>query len=133
MLFSPDIANTLICDLEGRWGNPLAPEVSFRQPVLDAVSTEKSDIYDLGQVIKGMRYGNAPMTNLVEWPVHPPLSGIVETCTRELPHERQIWKSSGLWLRESMRPIQGRSDEHFASVKPLRVHISASTSRLLRT
>lgn len=60
----------------------------FRQPVLDAVSTEKSDIYDLGQVIKGMRYGNAPMTNLVEWPVHPPLSGIVETCTRELPHER---------------------------------------------
>ncbi|KAI2463227.1 kinase-like domain-containing protein [Annulohypoxylon bovei var. microspora] len=87
LLFSPDGTNILICDLEGRWGNRLAPEVS-RQPVLDAGWTEKSDIYDLGHVIKGIVYGNAPITNLVEWPVPPPLNGIVEACTRELPHER---------------------------------------------
>ncbi|KAI9861046.1 MAG: hypothetical protein M1813_005475 [Trichoglossum hirsutum] len=87
LLFSPDNTNILICDLEGQWGNRLAPEVS-RQPILDAGWTEKSDIYDLGHMIKGMVYGNAPITNLVEWPVPPPLSGIVEACTRELPHER---------------------------------------------
>jgi hypothetical protein len=35
----------VFCDLEGRWGNRLAPEVS-REPVLDAGWTKKSDIYD---------------------------------------------------------------------------------------
>ncbi|KAI9771509.1 MAG: hypothetical protein M1840_002129 [Geoglossum simile] len=61
LLFSPDNTNILICDLEGQWGIRLAPEVS-RQPILDAGWTEKSDIYDLGHMIKA--------------------------CTRELPHER---------------------------------------------
>lgn len=87
LLFSLDGKNLLICDLEGRWGNRMAPEVS-RQPVLDARWTEKSDIYDLGHVIKGMVYGFVPITNLVEWPVPPPLQGVVEACTRESPHER---------------------------------------------
>lgn len=52
------------------------------------IGPKKSDIYDLGHVIKGVVYGNAPITNLVEWPVLPPLSSIVEACTRESPYER---------------------------------------------
>lgn len=33
-------------------------------------------------------YGNAPITNLVEWEVPSPLDKIVEACTRVLPVER---------------------------------------------
>lgn len=87
LLFSRDGSRLLICDLESRWGNRLAPEVS-RQPVLEAGWTEMSDIYDLGHVIKGMIYGNAPITNLVEWHVPPPLDAVVESCTRVSAEER---------------------------------------------
>ncbi|KAL8974601.1 MAG: hypothetical protein Q9197_001169 [Variospora fuerteventurae] len=87
LLFSPDCTRIINCDLEERWGNRLAPEIS-RQPVLDAGWTEKSDIYDLGNVIKGMIYGNAPITHLVEWPIPPPFRTIVEACTRESPNDR---------------------------------------------
>ncbi|CAG7918159.1 unnamed protein product [Penicillium olsonii] len=77
----------LICDLESRWGNRLAPEIS-RDQVVDAGWTEKSDIYDLGYLIKGMIYGNAPVTFAVEWDVPRPLDAVVEACTRERPEER---------------------------------------------
>ncbi|KAJ5575594.1 hypothetical protein N7535_002520 [Penicillium sp. DV-2018c] len=87
VVFSPDTSRVLICDLEGRWGNRLAPEVS-REPVLDAGWTEKSDIYDLGYLIKGMIYGNVPLTFAVEWYVPPPLAAVVEACTRNKPEER---------------------------------------------
>ncbi|KXG50086.1 uncharacterized protein PGRI_060530 [Penicillium griseofulvum] len=87
IVFSFDISRVLICDLEGRWGNRLAPEVS-REPVLDAGWTEKSDIYDLGYLIKGMVYGNVPITMAVEWSVPRPLAAIVEACTRNNPEER---------------------------------------------
>ena len=94
LLFSPDCTRVIICDLEEQWENRLAPEVS-RQPVLDAGWTEKSDVYDLGHVIKEMIYGNAPITALVEWSVPPPFSWIVEACTRELPYKRpnlaELW------------------------------------------
>jgi serine/threonine protein kinase len=87
IVFSSDASRVLICDLESRWGNRLAPEVS-REPVLDAGWTEKSDIYDLGYLIKGMVYGNVPITNAVEWPLPPPLDAVVEACTRNRPEER---------------------------------------------
>lgn len=61
LVFSSDGSRLLICDLESRWGNRLAPEVSD-QPVLEAGWTEKPDIYDISYVIKGMIYGNAPIT-----------------------------------------------------------------------
>lgn len=87
IVFSADTSRVLICDLEGRWGNRLAPEVS-REPVLDAGWTEKSDIYDLGYLIKGMIYGNVPITMAVEWFAPPPLAAVVEACTRSKPEER---------------------------------------------
>ncbi|KAL8825626.1 MAG: hypothetical protein Q9170_007721 [Blastenia crenularia] len=88
LLFSHDCTKVIICDLEERLGNRLAPELS-RQPDLDDAGwTVKSDIYDLGQVIKGMLYGNAPITNLVEWPVPHPFYGVVGACTREMPDDR---------------------------------------------
>ncbi|KAG6367252.1 hypothetical protein INS49_001438 [Diaporthe citri] len=77
----------VIIDLESRWGNRLAPEVS-RRPILDAGWTEKSDIYDLGYLVKEMIYGNVAITNLVDWPVPPPLQAIVEACTRVSPDDR---------------------------------------------
>ncbi|KAK0656880.1 kinase-like domain-containing protein [Cercophora newfieldiana] len=87
LVFSPDGSRLLICDLEGHWGNRLAPEVS-REPILDAGWTEKSDIFDLGVTIKGMIYGNTPITNLVEWHVPAPLDGIVAACTSTQPKDR---------------------------------------------
>ncbi|KAI1109662.1 kinase-like domain-containing protein [Nemania sp. NC0429] len=87
LLFSRDASRLVICDLEGRWGNRLAPEVS-RLPTLEANWTKASDIYDLGVTIKGMVYGNTPITNLVEWKVPAPLDKIVEACTRVLPVDR---------------------------------------------
>jgi serine/threonine protein kinase len=65
LLFTPDGTCLVICDFEGRWGNRDAPEVS-RRPILDAGWTEKSDIYDLGNVIKNTVYGNVPITKVVE-------------------------------------------------------------------
>jgi len=87
LLFSYDDSRLVICDLESRWGNRLAPEVS-RLPTLEANWTKASDVYDLGVTIKGMVYGNAPITNLVEWKVPAPLDRIVEACTRVLPVDR---------------------------------------------
>lgn len=55
---------------------------------MEAGWTEKSDIYDLGYVIKGMIYGNTPITNLVEWDVPPPLDIVVESCIRISTGER---------------------------------------------
>ncbi|KAJ5206635.1 hypothetical protein N7491_002750 [Penicillium cf. griseofulvum] len=83
LVFSTDIVpRVIICDLESRWGNRLAPEIS-REPVLDAGWTEMSDIYDLGGVIKGMIYGNVPITHEVKWPIPPPFDTLVEACTWE--------------------------------------------------
>jgi hypothetical protein len=87
LVFSDDGSRLVICDLEGRWGNRLAPEVT-RHHTLEGNWTKASDIYDLGVTIKGMVYGNTPITNLVEWQVPPPLDRIVEACNRTLPAER---------------------------------------------
>lgn len=87
LLLSPDGSRLIICDLESRWGNRLAPEVS-REPILDAGWTEKSDIYDLGVAIKCMVYANVPITNMMEWSVPHPLDAVVEACTRYIPGKR---------------------------------------------
>lgn len=87
IVFSSDLSRVIICDLESRWGNRQAPEVSHL-PVLDSGWSEKSDIYDLGHLIEGMVYGNAPFTHAVEWPVPLPLSVVVEACKRDRPEER---------------------------------------------
>lgn len=81
LVFSRDGSRLLLCHLESRWGNRLAPEI-LKQPILDAGWTAKSDIYDLGMTIKGMIYGNAPITSLVDWNVPPALDAIVAACTR---------------------------------------------------
>lgn len=97
VVFSPNAAATtggcedlVIIDLESRWGNRRAPEISREPGLLDAGWTEKSDIYDLGYLIKDMIYGNAPITIPVQedWRVPPPLDDIVEACTRASPEER---------------------------------------------
>ncbi|KAJ2986937.1 hypothetical protein NUW58_g4791 [Xylaria curta] len=87
LLFSRDGSHLVICDLESRWGNRLAPEIS-RLSTLEANWTKASDVYDLGVTIKGVLYGNTPITNLVEWKVPAPLDKIVEACTRVLPVDR---------------------------------------------
>ena len=87
VVFSHDGARLLIIDLEGRWGNRLAPENSGYDN-LDAGWTEKSEIYDVGPLIKGMVYGNDAITNAVEWPVPKPLDAFVAACMRHRPEER---------------------------------------------
>ena len=90
LVFSPDDGRLLICDLEGRWGNRVAPEVS-REPKVEGGRygwTEKSDIYDLGQVIRDMVYGTCPLTSVVERKIPLPLEEIVNSCTCAAPADR---------------------------------------------
>lgn len=93
LVFSPNTSSgcedLIIVDLESRWGNRRAPEL-IRGSIADAGWTEKSDIYDLGYLIKGLIYGNAPITSQVQedWHVPPPLDEIVEACVRCSPDER---------------------------------------------
>ncbi|KAM4067106.1 hypothetical protein HRG_001105 [Hirsutella rhossiliensis] len=75
------------CDLESRWGQRAAPEISFNGG-LDSGWTVRSDIYDIGNCIKCMVYANAPIINQVEWPVPEPLQAVVNVCMREASHER---------------------------------------------
>ena len=81
--------SAFIIDLESRWGNQQAPEVSHELS-MNAGWTEKSDIYDLGYLIKGMVYGSPPVTGAVEleWAIPTPLDAIVEACTRKVPEQR---------------------------------------------
>lgn len=78
----------VVCDLEGRWGNRDAPEVSFDGGVDDSGWSPASDIYDTGNCIKNMVYANAPITHFVEWPVPEPLQTIVDACMQKKPEDR---------------------------------------------
>ncbi|OAR00471.1 hypothetical protein LLEC1_06054 [Akanthomyces lecanii] len=80
IVFSEDGQRLVIIDLESRWGQRKAPEVAFVGGLDDSGWSPKSDIYDLGNCIKGMVYANAPVTPFVEWPVPPPLQAVVEAC-----------------------------------------------------
>lgn len=83
-LVKPDL---VIGGLGGRGGNDDAPEIPS-QLILDCDFTEKTDIYDIGEAIKSMVYGELPATKAVERKVPHPLQGIVEACQHELPELR---------------------------------------------
>ncbi|KDN70606.1 putative serine/threonine-protein kinase 6 [Colletotrichum sublineola] len=87
LVFSRDYSKIVIIDLETHWGIRQAPELS-RDPNMDPEWTEKSDIYDLGNVVRHMVLGNAPITDRVEIPVPSPLDRIVEACTDPSPEKR---------------------------------------------
>ncbi|KAI9747583.1 MAG: hypothetical protein M1815_004074 [Lichina confinis] len=87
LLFSAAGQQLVVCDLEGRWGCCRAPELDHNRD-LEAGWTEKSDIYDIGNCIKGFVYANNPITHEVEWPVPPPFDTVVEACMRTNPQER---------------------------------------------
>ena len=101
LLISPDGSRLLICDIGGRRGNDDAPEI-LPQLVLDSDFTEKTDIYDIGNVIKCMVYGDSPVTKVVEWKVPRPLQEIVEACQRESPAGRPTLN----WLQEMVEDIE---------------------------
>lgn len=88
LLLSPKESHLVICDLEEHWGAGLAPELPRRENIPDIGHTDKSDIYDIGNVIKCMIYNNNPRTVWVEWPVPAPLDAIVEACMRHDPEQR---------------------------------------------
>ncbi|KAJ5159102.1 uncharacterized protein N7500_008753 [Penicillium coprophilum] len=87
LLFSRDGQTLVLADLEGRWGRRSAPEIVL-EDTLNSNWTEKSDIYDIGIVIKCIIYANIPMTSEVEWPIPPPFDRIVGACTRTNSAER---------------------------------------------
>jgi hypothetical protein len=87
LLFTEDLQQVVVSDLECHWGRRRAPEILLNGP-LDAGWTKESDIFDLGCVIQGLIYGNAPRTEHVEWPVPPPFDSIFSACKRAFPSER---------------------------------------------
>ncbi|KAI9664864.1 MAG: hypothetical protein M1821_006312 [Bathelium mastoideum] len=87
LLFTQDMQTLLICDLESRWGRRSAPEILHNNSV-DAGWSKKSDIWDIGDCIKCMLYGNAPINGAVEWEVPPHFARVVEACQQKIPYER---------------------------------------------
>lgn len=77
----------VIGGLSGKPGNDDAPEIPS-QLILDSDYTEKTDIYDIGEVIRNMIYGELPVTKAVERLVPYPLQGIVEACQHKSPELR---------------------------------------------
>lgn len=88
LLFEEGGERLVVCDLEGRWGQRVAPEVAWEGSPEDSGWSERSDVYDVGGCVKGMVYANAPITPQVEWPVPDPLRQVVEACMQELPEAR---------------------------------------------
>lgn len=88
LLFSTDASRFIACDLESRWGERQAPEVSPDGGLEDSGWTAQSDIYDVGNCIRNMVYGNNPITPFIERPVPVPLQDIVDACQREKPQDR---------------------------------------------
>ncbi|KAI9714037.1 MAG: hypothetical protein M1820_000767 [Bogoriella megaspora] len=87
IVFSQDRETLIICDLESQWGNRAAPEI-LHNSKLDAGWTQLSDIWDVGNCIKSLLYGNNPINSVVEWKIPPPFGRVVEACQRTVPHER---------------------------------------------
>ncbi|OAA82610.1 Protein kinase-like domain protein [Akanthomyces lecanii RCEF 1005] len=88
LLFSADASRLILCDLESRWGECQAPEASSDGGHEGSGWTAQSDIYDVGNCIRNMAYGNNPITPFIERPVPAPLQGIVDACQREKPQDR---------------------------------------------
>ncbi|KAI1810730.1 kinase-like domain-containing protein [Poronia punctata] len=88
LLFSDDGSRLVVCDLESHWGERWAPEIAVQGGLNDSGWSPRSDIYDIGNCIKGMVYANNPVTHFVEWNVPAPLQAIVEACMRESPDRR---------------------------------------------
>jgi len=91
IMFSEDRRDLVIMDIESQWGTWAAPEVkrTVDQDQLDNVGwSEKSDVYDIGPLIKGWVYAKVSINHVVEWPVPAPLDAIVEACMRADPAQR---------------------------------------------
>jgi serine/threonine protein kinase len=89
------VPKLIIIDLESRWGNRQAPEISPNDDNSTSAAdpeavrwSEKSDIYDLSRLIRSMVYANNPLTDAVEWPVPAPLEAVAAACMRFDPNER---------------------------------------------
>lgn len=87
LLFTSDGQTLVLGDMECRWGQRSAPEIPLEE-TLDSNWTEKSDIYDIGVIIKCIIYANIPVSYETEWTVPPPFDRIVDTCMRKNPTER---------------------------------------------
>ena len=100
-LFADGGERLVVCDLESRWGQRVAPEVAWEGGTDESGWSERSDVFEVGVCIKGMVYANAPITPQVEWPVPEPFRQVVEACMRESPEERPTVRE----LTEMMKAI----------------------------
>lgn len=77
----------VIGGISGQGGNDDAPEIPS-QLVLDSDFNEKTDIYDIGEVITSLVYGDLPITKAVYRELPYPLQGIVDACQHTSPELR---------------------------------------------
>lgn len=93
IIFSQDKQNVVLIHLENRWGTPFRsrPQLTVTMDennLDDAGWSGRSDIYEIGPLIKGWVYANVPINTLIEWPVPLPLDAIVEACMKVVPEQR---------------------------------------------
>jgi len=106
LLWTTDGTTLFICDLESRWGRRDAPEI-LRNDSLDAGWSEASDIWDIGECIRYILYGNAPINDLVDWQIPAPFTEIVAACQRIDPQQRPSCAELGGMLRDLRHRVQG--------------------------
>ncbi|KAK2765570.1 hypothetical protein FQN54_008424 [Arachnomyces sp. PD_36] len=99
----------VIGDLGSRYPNTEAPEFPTAGPLPDEF-TEKSDIYDIGDVIKYMVYCEPAITNVAQGKVPAPLQTIVEACQQVNPDLRPGLGSLQQMV-ENIREEGGGSEE----------------------
>jgi len=87
LVFSSDGQDVFICDLESKWGNRDAPEVD-ESSLTDVGWSERSDIYDFGNLIRHLLIGNYPLLPTVQWTIPEPFESIATACTADDPFKR---------------------------------------------
>ena len=87
VLFDEKEKRLVICDLESRWGNRLAPEIEGSSGLED-IWTMKTNIFDLGTCLQSLIYMNNPIMQTLERPVPAPFDEVFEACMQPDPELR---------------------------------------------
>lgn len=101
LLFDEEEGAVVICDLESRWGNRLAPEIEDTTGY-EGVWSVETDIFDLGVCLRDLIYMNNPILRTLERAVPSPFDKIFEACVQTKPERRPSLKE----LRSMVEQIE---------------------------
>lgn len=99
VLFADDGRTLVLADLEGRWGQRGAPEIT-QADTLDSAWTVASDVFDIGRLVQCLIYANVPIKSQVEWPVPYAFQRVVDACRQANPEDRPSIQELRIMVQE---------------------------------